>query len=322
MTKLSIREFKFSGRGGDGLHPWLDARGAFVGDGVALLTKDNLGDFAPLPRRELETILSAGYQTAVDLGSRMHGMAALAKALNQGDHALAAIALVQLQFPALPDKGAGARMTKAAAMLDDGASAAEVLRHFLPNGDLAKFNPYHLGPGAGGGEFTTAVLDGASSGDANRQGYATKLSAQEILKQAAENKTTPGWLQPKDVQQGNEKECVSLVRAVIPELPHSSDWWGREGVKVTPENVAAIPPGTAVATFVNGRYANAATGNHAAIFFGPHFDPDGVMDGIIVIDQSDSFPARLHTLPFEKPASGGGYLAGQFSVILRKRPPR
>ena len=110
------------------------------------------------------------------------------------------------------------------------------------------------------------------------------------------------------------------MRAVIPELPHSSQW--KEGDPVTPENVAAISPGTAIATFEDGRYGNAANGNHAAIFLGPHVGADGVMDGIIVIDQSDSFPARLHTLPFEKPASGGGYLAGQFSVILRKRPPR
>ncbi|MFZ0507106.1 MAG: hypothetical protein WBE80_16750 [Methylocella sp.] len=56
MTKPSIREFKLASRGG--LHPCLDERGAFVGDGVALLTKDIFGDFAPSPRRELETILS------------------------------------------------------------------------------------------------------------------------------------------------------------------------------------------------------------------------------------------------------------------------
>jgi hypothetical protein len=187
--------------------------------------------------------------------------AALAKALNQGDHA---IALVQARFPALPDKGAGARMRKAATMLDDGASAAEVLKHFLPNGELGKFNPYHLGPGPGGGQFTTAEMDATSSGDAKPQGYVTKLSEEEILKQAAENKRTPGWLQPKDVKPRNLRECVFLVRAVIPELPHSSQWRG--GDPVTPENVETIPPGTAIATFVNGSYGNAASGNHAAIF--------------------------------------------------------
>jgi hypothetical protein len=214
MAKSSIREFKLADR--DALHPRLNERGACVGDGAALLTKDNFGDFAPLPRRDLETVLSAGYKIAVDLGSRIDGVAALAKALNHGDYALASIVLTQLQFPALPDKSAGARMRKAAAMLKDGAADVEVLKHFLAKGELAKFNPHHLGPGTGGGEFTTAETDGASSGDTKSQGYVTQLSAEEILKLAAENSKTPGWLQPKDVNPRNVKQCVSLVRAGDP----------------------------------------------------------------------------------------------------------
>jgi len=84
MTKLSIENSSWPAGWG---HPCLDDRRAFVGDGVALLTKDIFGDFAPLPWWELETILSAGYGIAVDLASRMYGLATLAKALNQGDHA-------------------------------------------------------------------------------------------------------------------------------------------------------------------------------------------------------------------------------------------
>jgi len=125
-------------------------------------------------------------------------------------------------------------------MLDDGASAAAVLKHFLRNGELAKFNPYHLGPGPAGGQFTTAEMDGASSGNTKPPGYATKLSPEEILKQAAENKRTPGWLQPKDVNPRNVRECVSLVRAVIPELPHSSQW--KEGDPITPESAKDLAP--------------------------------------------------------------------------------
>jgi hypothetical protein len=171
---------------------------------------------------------------------------------------------VQLQFPALPDKGAGARMSKAAAMLGDGASAADVLTHLLTNGELGKFNPRHLGPGPGGGQFTAAETDATSSGDAKPQGYVTKFSVEDILEQAEDNPKTPGWLQPDDVKPGNVKQCVSLLRAVIPELPHSSRW--TEGDPVTPENAGTIPPGTAIATFTGGRYANAASDNHAAIF--------------------------------------------------------
>jgi hypothetical protein len=71
----------------------------------------------------------------------MRGLAALAKALNAGDYALALIDLAQVRFPPLPDKGASARMQKAAEMLERGASPAEVLKHFLSKGELAKFNP-------------------------------------------------------------------------------------------------------------------------------------------------------------------------------------
>ena len=60
-------------------------------------------------------------------------------------------------------------------------------------------------------------MDGTSSGDTKPQGYVTKLSEEDILKQATENKRTPGWLQPEDVNPRNVRECVSLVRAVIPE---------------------------------------------------------------------------------------------------------
>lgn len=66
-----------------------------------------------------------------------------------------------------------------------------------------------------------------------------------------------------------------------------------------------------------GRYDNAATGNHAAIFLGPDIDEEGRVRGIQVIDQSSGWHAREHTLPFGEPASGHGYYADQFSVIRR-----
>ncbi|MBO0733878.1 MAG: hypothetical protein J2P49_06100, partial [Methylocapsa sp.] len=147
----------------------------------------------------------------------------LAKALNGGDYALAGILLAQAQFPALPDRGVAKRMQKAAAMFRSGAPESAVLEHFLPGEELAKLNPNHRGPGPGGGQFTTADTDGASGRDATKRGYVTKLSADEIRRRAKESQV-PGWLYPKDVKPGNEKECVSLVQAVIPKIPHSSQW--------------------------------------------------------------------------------------------------
>jgi hypothetical protein len=297
MSKVSIREFKLGTSSGEGLHPYLSEHGAFLG-GTPLVMKDGRGDFVPLPQRDLEIVLSAGFGIAVDLDVCMHALAALAKALSSGDYAPAAILLTQAQFPALPDRGAAQRMQKAAAMLKSGVSGPEVLQQFLPDGELAKLNPYHLGPGDRGGQFTTAQLDGASAGDVKPKGCATKLSADEILKRAKGNGA--GWLQPKDVTPDNEKQCVSLVRAVIPELPHSSQW--KEGDRITPENARKIAPGAAIATFKNGRYGNAPHGNHAAIFL--RAGMRNGKEGIQVLDQfegryGDKGEAKVRFYPFE-----------------------
>lgn len=40
-----------------------------------------------------------------------------------------------------------------------------------------------------------------------------------------------------------------------------------------------VLPGTAIATFVNGRWPNLKTGNHAALYIGP------VSDGLYILDQ-------------------------------------
>jgi hypothetical protein len=183
------------------------------------------------------------------------------------------------------------------------------LRDILLDGEMTKFNPYHLGPGPGGGQFTTAAANGARSGDAKSPGYVTKLSEEEILKQAQENPKTPGWLQPKDVRDGNEKQCVSLVRAVIPGLPPSSKW--RAGDPLTPESVKDLTPGTAIATFQDGRYKNSEHGNHDA-------DPKDGEPGIHVLDQyagrRGGGQAEMRFYPFD-PTKGSSYIATQFSVI-------
>ncbi|HEX3496300.1 MAG TPA: hypothetical protein VHT02_03840 [Methylocella sp.] len=98
MNKASIREFRLASTGEEGLHPYLNERGAFLFGGTSLLARDGHGDFAPLPRRDLEIVVSAGFGLAVDLGARMGSLATLAKALNEGDYALAAIALRKRGF--------------------------------------------------------------------------------------------------------------------------------------------------------------------------------------------------------------------------------
>lgn len=71
-------------------------------------------------------------------------------------------------------------------------------------------------------------------------------------------------------------ECVEFIKQTLgaPATPH----W-REGTKITKGNVAVLP-GTAIATFVNGKYPQTgSTGKHAAVYLGQ----DG--SGIQVLDQ-------------------------------------
>jgi hypothetical protein len=69
-------------------------------------------------------------------------------------------------------------------------------------------------------------------------------------------------------------ECVALVRHYTA-APPASTW--REGDKVLGNRSLAM--GTAIATFVDGRYPGRSTGNHAAFYLGQ------VSDGIYVVDQ-------------------------------------
>ena len=133
----------------DGQHAFIDANGAFIGLGVPLLEKDASGRWRPRAQAELERLLRVGHGKHVDLGWRMAKLAAVARALDARDQSMAAIALVQAEFPALPDLAAALRMVKA-----DG---------------IAKYNPHvdvesrvPAGSGIGSGEWTTGGAGGTA----------------------------------------------------------------------------------------------------------------------------------------------------------------
>jgi hypothetical protein len=170
-----IRYFRIAGPKGNGFLPFVNADGAFIGWDTELLEKNSRGSFSPVPQRRLETVLSAGFCTRVDLGSCMNGLATVARALNQGDLPLASIALVHLEFPPLPDQDSGARMNKAVRMLDCGISEADVLKAILLDEDLTKYNHNHRGPGPGGGQFASA--EEAASGRRANVGTAQNAPA-------------------------------------------------------------------------------------------------------------------------------------------------
>lgn len=125
-----------------------------------------------------------------------------------------------------------------------------------------------------------------------------------------------GWLKPSDVHPGNEKECVSLVRAAIPGLDRSGTW--RKGEKITEDGALALEPGTAIATFrADGTYGN-EHGDHAAIF--QRYGKDGSgRDGIFVIDQFNQKIGEVKErfYPFTRRPHENGYSAGQFSTIAK-----
>ncbi|WP_079433977.1 BPSL0067 family protein [Zoogloea sp. LCSB751] len=76
-------------------------------------------------------------------------------------------------------------------------------------------------------------------------------------------------------------QCVALVQHYA-KAPHTSTW--REGDKV--KGNLTIRRGTAIATFVNGKYASNAHGNHAALYISQD------VGGIWVMDQWKGDPKK------------------------------
>lgn len=70
------------------------------------------------------------------------------------------------------------------------------------------------------------------------------------------------------------KQCVALIKAFA-DTPPSSLW--KEGAAV--RGNTTLKKGTAIATFVDGRYQNSGSGNHAAFYISQD------ATGILVVDQ-------------------------------------
>ena len=79
----------------------------------------------------------------------------------------------------------------------------------------------------------------------------------------------------QDKPKVRNKECVALVQHYIATLPRSTTW--KEGKAVLGNK--DIVKGTAIATFVDGRYLSLPTGNHAAFYISQD------ANGIVIMDQ-------------------------------------
>lgn len=112
---------------------------------------------------------------------------------------------------------------------------------------------------------------------------------------------------------GESDECVALVKKAVPGVGATPTW--KEGEKLKGPGDPPLEPGTAIATFENGKYLSRPTGNHAAIVIGPGFN-DG-KEGYWVLDQSRNNPPERRFISFGDPNRIPTYRAERYSVIRR-----
>lgn len=105
-----------------------------------------------------------------------------------------------------------------------------------------------------------------------------------------------------------EGDCVDLIKRYAPGLRNAPTSAWRAGERVV--DAKNLAPGTAIATFVNGRYPTGAANRHAALF---------VASGgqtIYVMDQwkdDPKFKPKVSERPIRPGLSRNGHLEGSMS---------
>jgi len=112
--------------------------------------------------------------------------------------------------------------------------------------------------------------------------YAANLSDPRLVPlQYPTYGAAPGYYYPPGTPSGLQQECVSFTKT-FSGAPCTACW--QAGRSVAGNN---IPSGTAIATFVNGRYPLGNVAKNSGIYLYP--GPDG---SIIIIDQWPGHPAQ------------------------------
>lgn len=111
-------------------------------------------------------------------------------------------------------------------------------------------------------------------------------------------------------------KCPGIVQT-YGGLPRVRNWLEGPRVKGNP----VIPCGTAIATFVNGKYPNLQTGNHTAIYVDQH-----PVKGVLIFDQwkfndptKQSKPAGYRWVPFGDGRTNRSNDGTAFSIILTRK---
>jgi hypothetical protein len=97
------------------------------------------------------------------------------------------------------------------------------------------------------------------------------------------------WFTLNELPKVATGECARLVQMYVPQIGHTSTWKPGERVIDVLERGGQIESGTAIATFVNGRYPTAGH-RHAALYDGPIRSVTGGIMGIILLDQWNPSP--------------------------------
>jgi hypothetical protein len=127
-----------------------------------------------------------------------------------------------------------------------------------------------------------------------------------------------------DIAENNEGECVSLVKHYIVPLQNVSTKAWKEGVNVIEalKKGTMIAKGTAIATFVNGKFKSKH--GHAAFYIGHVFDRDGDIRIDVIEQYLGRFPSgkiKRRLLPNRGKDKSGNYIdrsnnGRAFSVIM------
>lgn len=127
-----------------------------------------------------------------------------------------------------------------------------------------------------------------------------------------------GFINLRTTKADLRQECVTLVTTLRRDIGSTVTW--KEGPKLTPENIDQIPSGTAIATFINGKYPQDRRPKHAAFFV--RVEEKNGVKGAVIYDQvkrdssGNPKPAGERFIPFGG-KSGFQNNLDSYSVIRR-----
>ncbi|MEA1651824.1 hypothetical protein UAJ10_22770 [Nitrospirillum sp. BR 11164] len=198
-----ITEYRLAPPGGDRRHASVDGRaGACLGD-LPLLDRSPSGVWRPRDRAALESTLSRHYGGPVDLVGRMPALAAVARALTEGDVVRAHIALLHARLPPLPERAV-------VVSANENGLAKQIAANYLtqpriPAGARDAKPGTWTSIGAGG----TAALDAAMAVARTIAGRATLVGA--ILIPGNIGQTRSGRVPGTDVDYGYAEGQLTLT---------------------------------------------------------------------------------------------------------------